>query len=342
MRSATMLLQTKVEQTENQSIIHHHDPLILIGSCFAEKIGNRLLRSKFHCSVNPMGTLYNPFSIALCIKRILSKEPFTPTELHEFPGEGWGSWLHHSRYSRPTINEAIDIMNSQLEDAITILDKNCTLIITFGTAWIYRLREDDTVVGNCHRQPDNLFKRNLLSIDDIITLWSPLLEQLQATYPNLNIIFTVSPIRHLRDGAHANQLSKATLLLAIDRLLTKLDYSHFQQNHSLSYFPAYEILLDELRDYRFYADDMAHPSALAEEYIWERFCNSYMDVSTRNIITRWKEIEQALAHRPFRPNSNEYRHFIRQTLLKIETIQKEFPYFDISNEINQCHTLLNN
>ena len=187
---------------------------------------------------------------------------------------------------------------------------------------MYLLKETGRVVANCHKQPERLFSRVLLTVPEIVALWEPLLLRLHEQNPSLHVLFTVSPVRHLRDGAHANQISKATLLLAVEELEKRMG-----NRVPLMYFPAYEIMMDELRDYRFYADDMAHPSTVAEQYIWERF--------------EWAEIQRALNHRPFHPESEEYKRFIRQTLLKIEAIQEKMPYFDTQKEIQQCHTLLN-
>ena len=183
-----------------------------------------------------------------------------------------------------------------------------------------------------------MFIREKLTVDDIVCLWQPLLQRLGAELPSLHVLFTVSPIRHLRDGAHANQISKSTLLLAVEELTQRLS----PPTPEPAYFPAYEIVLDELRDYRFYADDMTHPSPLAIDYLWQRFADTFFDAPTRNAASCIEEVTKALEHRPLHPESDEYRRFLRQTLLKIEEIQKELPYFETGKLIDRCHTLLNN
>lgn len=335
-----MQFRTEVELPEAPFAVCHGDALVTVGSCFAEQIGRHLRRAGFRCDVNPLGIQYNPASVALVVERLLDGSPFTADELTFYSGEGWGSWMHHSSFSRLTSDEALATMNLRLAQGSALLREGGVFIITFGSAWVYRLQADNRVVGNCHRQPDALFERSLLTVDNVVTLWQPLLERLVLEVPTLRIVFTISPIRHLRDGAHGNRLSKAVLLLATDAL--QRAWGRLAGTDKSVYFPAYELLLDELRDYRFYADDMIHPSTMAEEYIWERFSDMFFAAHTRSLILRWSEVKRALEHRPFRPDSDEYRCFVRQTLLKIEEIQKEIPNFDAANEIRQCHILLNN
>lgn len=339
-RVPSMLFRTEVSLPMSPFAVCHDDVLLTLGSCFADHMGTRLARAGFRCDVNPLGSQYNPLSLARALKRLLDGHPFVEDELRCFPGEGWGSWMHHSSFSRSDRDEALEVMNTRLSAASAALRNGCTLTLTFGSAWVYRLCEDGNVVGNCHRQPDALFRRALLTVDAIVSCWQPLLHRLATEEHPPHIVFTVSPIRHLRDGAHGNRLSKAVLLLATEALL-KIWEQEVGEGRSV-YFPAYELLLDELRDYRFYADDMAHPSTMAEEYIWQRFCDMFFTSSTRSLIQRWEEIHHALEHRPLRPDSDEYRHFMHQTLLKIEAIKKEYPNFNVENEIRQCHILLNN
>ena len=186
---------------------------------------------------------------------------------------------------------------------------------------MYRLTGTGAVVTNCHHEPASRFSRECLTTDEIVALWRPLLERLSTTNPALHILFTVSPIRHLRDGAHANQLSKATLLLAQEQLMKLCP--------NTAYFPAYEIVLDELRDYRFFADDMAHPSPLAVDYLWERFSDTFFNAQTREACARVEEISRALAHRPLHPESDEFRRFHRQLQDKIATLKQSFPYLNL-------------
>ena len=199
------------------------------------------------------------------------------------------------------------------------------MIVTFGTAWVYKLKSNGQIVANCHKLPEKMFEREMLSVQDITEDWKQVLRSLWEQNPELKLLFTVSPIRHWKDGAHGNQLSKATLLLAIEELQKEFPKQIF-------YFPAYEIMMDELRDYRFYADDMLHPSALAVEYIWQRFTESMLSDESKGILKEWGEIQKALNHKPFQPESEAYKQFISQTLLKIERLNEKFPYFDNTNE----------
>ena len=331
-----MKFQTAVTLSPPSSVIHHSDRLLLLGSCFADAVGTRLVRAGFRAVVNPFGTLYNPASVAEVLTRVLDGRPFEASDMHPFGAEGWGSWMSHSLLSRSIADEALQVHNERLAQASRQLHEARVLLITFGTAWVYTLkgRQAGFPVANCHHEPAERFTRERMTVDDIVCLWQPLLQRLADECPQLHVIFTVSPIRHLRDGAHANQLSKATLLLAVDSLMGG--------RAGLAYFPSYEIVLDELRDYRFYADDMVHPSSLAIDYLWERFADTWLDESARQTARRIEEVHKALDHRPLHPESDEYRRFLRQTLLKIEDIRKEIPYFEAGKLIDQCHTLLNN
>lgn len=205
------------------------------------------------------------------------------------------------------------------------------LLITFGTAYVYTLKETGEIVSNCHKLPDRYFNRSLLTVNEIVSGWKKLLTNLWEYNPGLKILYTASPIRHLKDRAHGNQLSKATLLLAIEELIKVNPKQSF-------YFPSYEIMLDELRDYRFYTEDMIHPSRLAINYIWEQFSQQFFAPETKELLRNWQEIRKAINHKPFKPASETYKKFIYQTLLKMERLYKKFPYFDIEKEIVQLRS----
>ena len=213
------------------------------------------------------------------------------------------------------------------------LGKANWLIITWGTARVYEWKETGEVVGNCHKLPDKLFVRRLLDVDEIVSVYISLLEKIRLVNPEVQILFTVSPIRHAKDGLHGNQLSKAVLLLAIEKICQKFSYCH--------YFPSYEILLDELRDYRFYADDMLHPSPLAVRYLWERFSEAFFSAETKQVITAIEDIIKDLSHKPFHPESEAYQRFLGQIVLKIERLNGKYPYLDFQKETELCHIRLN-
>lgn len=223
------------------------------------------------------------------------------------------------------INERIRKGHENLRQADWIL-------ITWGSSFVYTWKENGKIVGNCHKLPARLFERKRIGTDEIVEAYLPLLRQIKTLRPQLQCLFTVSPIRHLKDGLHGNQLSKANLLLAADKICQELDFCH--------YFPSYEIMMDELRDYRFYADDMMHPSALAIQYIWECFSNTYFTSSTLSFLKEWEKIRRGLAHRPFNPETEAYQTFLSQILLKIEELKEKLPYLDVQKEIKLCQAQL--
>ena len=330
-----MQLTTAVNIESKGIEITHRSRILLIGSCFAVNIGKRLQERAFDIEANPFGVLYNPLSIATAMNRIADGTPFTGASPEIFSYNGlWHSILHHGDFSHTCKEEALEHMNCMLEKAHAKAGKYDIVFITLGTAYAYIRKSDMCVAGNCHKLPGNLFERRLLGIDEIADELGRALENFIALNPDTMFIFTVSPIRHLRDGAHDNQKSKATLLLAVDRLMEMYP-------GNTSYFPAYEIVLDELRDYRFYADDMTHPSTVAIEYIWEKFSGCYFGKETACINGRIEEIARGLGHRPFDTESEGYRQFILNLLHKIEKIKEEYPYLNLENETTRCNTLLN-
>lgn len=252
--------------------------IVSLGSCFSDEIGKRLQEGDFHIEQNPFGTLYNPASIASALRRIMYDREIGMEDLVEHEGL-WHSWHHHGSFSRATAEECLEACNSRIHQAHEALKQASLLMITFGSAWIYE--REGQVVANCHKLPQENFVRRKMSVEDIVSLWRPLLKELYSFHPHLSTLFTVSPIRHIGDGLHGNQLSKSTLLLAIDELVDselppakrkKKGAKVEEPDHPVTvYFPAYEIVVDELRDYRFYEADMVHPSTLAVDVVWDRF-----------------------------------------------------------------------
>ena len=320
-----LALTTSIQIPKPSFGISYADRMVVMGSCFAEHIGERLENDKFRVDNNPFGTLYNPASIAEGLRRLLCPEPLSASELFAHEGS-YHSFSYHSRFSATTAEEALRQMNERLFSSAQQLRSASRLILTWGTAYVYRLKSDGRIVANCHKLPEQRFVRERLSVEAIVDEWKTFLPQLWTQCPDLKLICTVSPIRHWKDGAHGNQLSKATLLLALDALQAEFP-------DRISYFPAYEILLDELRDYRFYADDLLHPSSLAVEYIAERFAQTYFDPETQKARQAWQKLRQAIAHRPLRPESDAYRQFLTQTLLKLEQLKAKMPFFDVSKEL---------
>lgn len=310
----------------------YNDKMLLLGSCFVENIGKKLDEFKFHVCINPFGTLYNPSSVASSIQTLLDGKIYNPTDLFNYGGS-FHSYDHHSRFSSVNKEECLQLINSQARFASDYIKTGKFLFVTFGSAYIYRLKENNRIVANCHKLPDRQFIRELLTVEGITELWSELIQKLRKINPDLRILFTVSPIRHLKDGAHGNQISKATLTLAVQQLLER-------HPESTAYFPAYEIMLDELRDYRFYAEDMVHPSNQAILYIWNRFISCFMTSDTKEIMRQWEEIQKAMKHKPFQPESDAYQKFLIQTMLKVEHITKKIPSFDTQNELEALKSKL--
>lgn len=328
----SMEFRTQIELPEKETEIRYSDQITLFGSCFAENIGHRLIQSKFRCEINPFGILYNPLSVGQALEQLLEKRVYTQDDLFYAYGT-WHSWMHHSSFSATTADECLEQINSRIATASACLENSDVLIITWGTAYVYELNETGLPVGNCHKQPDSLFTRRRVSVEEIVLAYEYLIEELLRQTPHLRIVFTVSPIRHTKDGMHGNQLSKATLLLAIDKLSERFS--------NCFYFPAYELLLDELRDYRFYADDMIHPSSMAIQYIWEAFQTTYFRPDTLRLLKEWEEIEKALNHRPFNEHSEGYRKFLTQLVLRIAAMKEKFPYFETQKELDICQKRLN-
>lgn len=323
---------TRVSLSKAGFSFSYADEIILLGSCFAEHIGKLLGDNKFNVDLNPFGILYNPASVAKAIRRLIRPEKFTEADI--FTHEGvYHSFMHHSRFSALSAEEMLENINNNLAYSGEKLRRTSRMVVTLGTAYAYRLKSDGQVVANCHKLPEKMFTRQMLTVEEIAGEWEELLAMLREHNPRIKVLFTVSPIRHWKDGAHENQLSKATLLLAIDRL----QKAYPEQT---GYFPAYEIVMDELRDYRFYAEDMLHPSRQTIDYIWQRFTENHLSPEALSILNEWQEIGKAINHKPFQPDSVAYKQFIHQTLLKVEHLHQKFPYFDLENEKRILHQKL--
>ncbi len=336
-----MLLFTKTEMPEQLPEMSYADSIMLLGSCFADEMGQRLAATKFRCDVNPFGTLYNPFSITKAMRRIVLGREYTEHDLVQYGGL-WHSMMHHGSFSTTDRDGTLHLINNRLLKAHDMLRDASLLILTLGSAWVYSANDggaamglaQGTVVGNCHKMPESWFCRRRLTVEEIVADCTSLFADLFVAVPRLRVLLTVSPIRHVRDGLHGNQLSKATLLLAADEL-SRLHAGR------VYYFPAYEILNDELRDYRFYADDLVHPSALASDYVWQRFCEHCLTKDTQSAMQSVNKIEKMMSHRPLHPEGDEYRAFLCQIMLSIETLCAKHPYFDFTKELEECRTRLN-
>ncbi|MCH5174844.1 MAG: GSCFA domain-containing protein [Prevotellaceae bacterium] len=277
-----MELMTRIDIPKSEWKIGAEARVLLVGSCFADEVGQKMITGGLRAMVNPFGTLYNPASIAASLLRSISEREYGGDAAELVRGEAdgaWHSWMHHSRFSSTDKEALLTKMNRTMHEVAAFLREADVLVVTLGTAIAYRLKETGMLVANCHKQADGLFVRECMTAYDIADQWQMLLRLLESVNPKLRIVFTISPIRHRRDGFHANQVSKGILLQAVDALVRGAA-------DVCSYFPAYEIMLDELRDYRFYAADMVHPSEVAVEYIWQRFQDTYFDNKTKDAAAK--------------------------------------------------------
>lgn len=318
---------TEIQIPEFPHQIDYSKSMMFLGSCFSENIGQKLIDLKFDVDMNPFGILYNPESIANSLRILLEKRVFTESDLFKDHCL-WNSFYHHSRFSDVDREVALDKINSRISNSNEFLKRADFLVITFGTAWVYELRKTGQIVSNCHKIPAAEFKRFRLGVFEITNVYRELLEQIWMFNPGLKVIFTVSPIRHWKDGAVENQLSKATLLLAIDNLIKGFG------GEGCSYFPSYEIMMDELRDYRFYADDMLHISQVAVDYIFERFGKVAITSASRDISKSMLKINKAISHRPVNPNTTEFKKFLEQTLVLVNRMSEQVPGINLNAERN--------
>lgn len=309
---------TRVNIHKSGFQIDHQQSVLTIGSCFAENIGRKLHSSAFAVKTNPFGVVFNPVSVADCLWRMISDQAFQPQDLFQH-GSLWSSFSHSSLFSGTDPDETIKHINVVFKEASAFIRKTDIMIITFGTAWVYESVQTGSVVANCHKLPAANFRRRRLSVADIVSTFSSLIDDFHFKFPHIQrFIFTVSPIRHVKDGLHENQISKSILLMAIDEL---------QQLFSdVEYFPAYEIQLDELRDYRYYADDMLHPSKLAIDYIWQRFAENYFSVSTFQLMQRIEDFNTRLNHRPIHPETAEHMRFLESIEKERDALTNQYPF----------------
>lgn len=317
---STKTFRTSLEPIPATHPIQHSDAMLLIGSCFTEYIGQKLSAYKFQAQVNPAGIVYNPISIARSLARLHAENQyFTHAELFEHQGL-WHSWEHHSRFSGPEADSVLNHINEAYQTAVAQIKQARFLFLTLGTAAVHVQRDTGQIVANNHKVPAAHFQTRLLSVSEITDTLGAALR----AFGDVRVILTVSPVRHLRAGFVENQRSKATLVLACAEIC--------RQMPSVEYFPAYELMLDDLRDYRFYADDMIHPSALAVDYIWSYFSNTYFGADTKAYLEKIKKIQAAAQHRPFHPDTPQHQAFKEAQLKSLESLQKDLPQADFKAE----------
>lgn len=318
-----MNFRTPIKPDKLKQQINHKTSVIMMGSCFTDNIGEMLTKYLFNIVVNPFGVTYNPLSVKKGISQLLSKEEYKKEDL-KLRNELWFSFDHYTKYSDTKKEEALRKINTDFSLAKEKLQSAGFLIITFGTAFTYRFLETGEIVCNCHKIPASQFERYMLTPKSIIQEYEELINQLLEVNPDLQVIFTVSPVRHLKDGLVENQRSKAALLLAVNELLQLFpDSTH--------YFPSYEIMMDDLRDYRFYDADMLHPNEQAIDYIWERFLETVVAPDALDIITKIDPLLKARSHRPLHTDTEAYKKFSDQLSFKEAELKNIYPELQWKN-----------
>ncbi len=302
-------------------------PVMLMGSCFTDQIGNKLLDHKFKILQNPNGILFNPVSISRAIQNYIGQKKYTEADLFYY-NELWHSWDHHSRFSSPDKTLCIDELNQSQKKAYDFLLESKWLIITLGSAFVYERKEVDdpylSVAANCHKIPNDTFNRRLMDSAEVTEILKKIISLLQQFNKDLKIIFTISPVRHLREGFIENNRSKAALIEAVHKV---------SDHVSVLYFPSYELIIDDLRDYRFYAEDLVHPNYSATNYVWEKFVESCIEPASQSLMKELAVILAARNHKPFNKDSDAHKKFRKKNLDHILKLKQEFPFLDFYQEL---------
>ncbi|SDW38086.1 GSCFA family protein [Lutibacter oricola] len=309
-----MNFRTNIKLNKEHNQIDYNSKLLLIGSCFSENIYKKLDYYKFQTFSNPFGILFNPIAIENLITNAINERVYSEKDVFNL-NERWHCFYAHSDLSATSEEEILKNLNTAITSTKKQLATTTHLVITLGTARVYRHIESDSIVGNCHKVPQKKFLQELLTVEEIIASLENIITLVQAENPSIKIIFTVSPVRHLKDGFVENTVSKAHLISAINKVTDK--------RNSTFYFPSYEIMLDDLRDYRFYNEDMVHPNELAINYIWEQFKNVWVNENTTSIMNEVETIQKGLAHKPFNTSSKQHQLFLEKLEQKIDNLKNQ-------------------
>lgn len=320
-------LELNIKPFENK--IHWADKIFLIGSCFTEHISKKLSLNKFTVCENPHGILFNPISIETALKAYNSNKKYQEEELF-FYNELFGSWDHHGQFSQPDVVHALKGMNEQMEKANIALKQSNWIIITLGSSWVYETTglaplQPNLVAANCHKMPAQYFHHRLLTSVEVNQSLKNIIGTIHDVNPHANVIFTISPVRHHREGLVENNRSKALLISSVHEMIES-----FPQ---VFYFPAYELVVDDLRDYRFFAEDMVHPNYQATQYVWEKFMEACVDAEAKKGMQLVAKIMGAKNHKPLHPNTKQHQNFLQKMLLETEAVQLQYPFIDLSNEL---------
>jgi len=327
-----MELRTTFSISPSEVKITYNDKVVFIGSCFATSIGRQFELGHLSVLINPAGTVYNPVSVCNTLDKITYGIPSTQEDLYNRNGT-WLSFDHHTDFTSEDPEELLITINERSKKALEFMSGASFLFVTFGTAGIYRWKETGKIVSNCHKLPAALFTQELLTVNEIVDLWDVQLNRLNTLFPDLKVVFTISPVRHWKDSAHGNQVSKSVLFLAVEELL--------KHSSRPGYFPAYELVMDDLRDYRFYDDDMLHLSAAAVEYIWNAFSDCYFDTDTSDLYREIAKITKAMSHRIHSGSTQNLKTFAETMLKKIDTIIARKPSLSFISEKKYFTDLIN-
>jgi hypothetical protein len=312
-----MIFRTELTPDANSTQLSHHDKIVSIGSCFAENMAVYLQKGKFHVSNNPFGILYNPVSIATALEYLWNDTPIPAEQLIQ-QGDLWYSFLHHGSFNHSNKETLENNLNADLTEKRAFATNANRLIITLGTSNVFIYQPTHQIVANCHKIPNQLFRKDRLTVENCVVPLANIFEKIKYQSPLIEIILSISPIRHIRDGLVENQRSKATLLLAAEQLCLQFPFVH--------YFPAYELILDDLRDYRFFKADMIHPNEIAIEYVWEKFTDTFFATHTKQIYKEVVAWQQALNHRPLYPQSKGYELFVEKTKQQQKALVEKYPH----------------
>jgi lysophospholipase L1-like esterase len=311
--------------------IQLQNKLLLIGSCFTENIGEKLRKHKFQVLENPHGILFNPVSVVEALTDYITCKNYSSSDLFNY-NEAWHSWNHHSRFSGLSADDSLSKINQSIINAHNYLANSDYLIITLGSAWLYTLTDKASngklhaIASNNHKAPSNWFEKRLMPASELVSIFEELIQKIKVFNPRLQILFTISPVRHLREGLVENNRSKAVLIQAVHQLV--------ESNKHIHYFPAYELVIDDLRDYRFYAEDLVHPNYQATQYVFEKLVDSCMDENTKFIMKEIAEINLAYQHKPFNPYSEKHQLFLNSYFEKTKLLKYNYPFIDVAAELD--------
>jgi hypothetical protein len=318
-----MKFRTEIIVPPSKDPISYRSVITMLGSCFTGQIGSLLRERLFDVTINPFGVIYNPSSILRAIENLMDKTEYTAADLLRH-NELWFSFDHYTKFSDPDPRVVLENINREFLRARETFSATDQLVLTFGTSFVYEYQETGRIVSNCHKIPSGKFNRYMLTVDRVADEWSALLERLLSARKQLQVIFTVSPVRHLKDGMEENQRSKAVLHLAIRELLQRFP------DHCV-YFPSYEIMMDDLRDYRFYAKDLVHPGDQATQYIWEKFSEAFIDEKSLAIGKEIESLLKAVTHRPLHGFTQAHDDHTARTREKIRKLQETYSFLQWQN-----------